>query len=169
MASNYTENYQLCQWEATDQVQRTEFNADHAKIDTALSNKAEAAALEALSSTVSGLSDTVAEHTASLASMGNCQIYYMTYVGNGTYGAGKQTVITFPKRPLLVVVADGSGASVLAIRGMSTGYRREHGTSYVNLGWGVNNLILSQPDGAEEQMNQSGVTYHVVALLAEDN
>ena len=36
MASNYTDNYQLCQWEATDQVQRTEFNADNAKIDAAL-------------------------------------------------------------------------------------------------------------------------------------
>lgn len=36
MASNYTDNYQLCQWEATDQVQRTEFNVDNAKIDAAL-------------------------------------------------------------------------------------------------------------------------------------
>lgn len=37
MASNYTENYGLCQWEATDQVLRTEFNEDNAKIDEALS------------------------------------------------------------------------------------------------------------------------------------
>ena len=36
MASNYTEHYDLCQWEATDQVQRTDFNADNAKIDAAL-------------------------------------------------------------------------------------------------------------------------------------
>ena len=36
MASNYTENYGLCQWEATDHVLREEFNQDHAKIDTAL-------------------------------------------------------------------------------------------------------------------------------------
>lgn len=36
MASNYTTNFGLCQWEATDQVQRTEFNADNAKIDQAL-------------------------------------------------------------------------------------------------------------------------------------
>ena len=39
MASNYTENYGLCQWEATDQVLRTEFNEDHAKIDAVLSKK----------------------------------------------------------------------------------------------------------------------------------
>ena len=36
MASNYTTNFGLCQWAATDQVKRTEFNADNAKIDAAL-------------------------------------------------------------------------------------------------------------------------------------
>ena len=36
MAANYTANYNLCQWEATDQVQRTDFNQDNAKIDAAL-------------------------------------------------------------------------------------------------------------------------------------
>lgn len=37
MASNYTENFGLCQWEATDAVLRTEFNEDNAKIDSVLS------------------------------------------------------------------------------------------------------------------------------------
>ena len=41
MASNYTENYGLCQWEATDQVLRTEFNEDNAKMDAALNVLAE--------------------------------------------------------------------------------------------------------------------------------
>ena len=36
MATNYTTNYDLCQWESTDQVLRTDFNADNAKIDAAL-------------------------------------------------------------------------------------------------------------------------------------
>lgn len=36
MASNYTEHYDLCQWEPTDVVQRVEFNQDNAKLDTAL-------------------------------------------------------------------------------------------------------------------------------------
>ena len=39
MATNYTTNYQLNQWEPTDQVLRTEFNADNAKIEAALTNK----------------------------------------------------------------------------------------------------------------------------------
>ena len=40
MASNYTEHYGLCQWEATDQVLREEFNEDNRKVDEALSNLA---------------------------------------------------------------------------------------------------------------------------------
>lgn len=35
MASNYTEQYKLCQWEETDAVLRTDFNEDNAKIEAA--------------------------------------------------------------------------------------------------------------------------------------
>lgn len=45
MASFSTANYQLCQWEPTDQVQRTDFNADNAKIDTAIAGRLGAAEL----------------------------------------------------------------------------------------------------------------------------
>ena len=38
MASNYTEHYKLNQWSPEDKVLRTEFNADNAKIETALAN-----------------------------------------------------------------------------------------------------------------------------------
>ena len=46
MASNYTTNYQLNQWEAGDQVLRTEFNQDNQKIDAALKTNADAIAAE---------------------------------------------------------------------------------------------------------------------------
>ena len=36
MATNHTTNYELSQWLSTDQVLRTDFNADNAKIDAAL-------------------------------------------------------------------------------------------------------------------------------------
>lgn len=36
MPSNYTEHYQLNQWEAGDQVKREDFNADNAKIEAAI-------------------------------------------------------------------------------------------------------------------------------------
>lgn len=43
MASNRTEHYDLCQWEATDQVLRTDFNEDNAKVDAALQGAADLA------------------------------------------------------------------------------------------------------------------------------
>ena len=36
MATNQTSNYQLNQWEPTDQVLRTDFNADNVKLDAAI-------------------------------------------------------------------------------------------------------------------------------------
>ncbi len=42
MATNYTTNYDLCQWEPTDPVIRTDFNADNAKLETALTALEEA-------------------------------------------------------------------------------------------------------------------------------
>ena len=36
MASNHTQHYSLSQWQPTDEVVRTDFNADNAKIDAAL-------------------------------------------------------------------------------------------------------------------------------------
>ena len=41
MATNYTTNYDLCQWEPTDPVQRVEFNQDNAKVDAALNSLAQ--------------------------------------------------------------------------------------------------------------------------------
>ena len=98
MATNQTTNYQLNQWEPTDAVQRVDFNADNAKLDTALKSlsdqvvqKADQSALNTLisavnqkadASTVSGLSQTVAGHTGQLAKLGNCGIYTDSYTGN---------------------------------------------------------------------------------------
>ena len=52
MSTNHTTNYDLCQWEATDQVLRTDFNQDNAKIDAALAAKAEQSEFSALSADV---------------------------------------------------------------------------------------------------------------------
>ncbi len=51
--STKTPNYQLNQWEPSDQFLRTDFNEDNAKIDAALSGKASASALTALTGRVS--------------------------------------------------------------------------------------------------------------------
>ena len=41
MATNQTENYDLNQWLSTDQVLRTDFNADNAKLDAVLAGLAD--------------------------------------------------------------------------------------------------------------------------------
>ena len=45
MATNYTTNYGLCQWEPEDNFLREEFNQDNAKIDAALGTKADSTAM----------------------------------------------------------------------------------------------------------------------------
>ena len=58
MASNHTEHFSLNQWQADDQVLRTDFNEDNAKIDSALRiwpprrRKTDQAALDALAAEV---------------------------------------------------------------------------------------------------------------------
>ena len=96
MASNYTEHYDLCQWEATDQVQRTDFNADNAKVDAALAGKAEQAALSALTERVAAL-----EVLPQLATG--------TYTGNGA--ASRFISLGFTPKALLVFTSEGYPAS----------------------------------------------------------
>ena len=60
MATNYTTNYQLNQWEPIDQVLRTDFNADNAKLDAALKSLSDQVIQKADASTVSALSQAVA-------------------------------------------------------------------------------------------------------------
>ena len=54
MSTNHTINYALNQWEGTDKVLRTEFNADNAKIDAALKANADAIAAEAAAREAAG-------------------------------------------------------------------------------------------------------------------
>ena len=184
MATNYTTNYQLNQWEPTDAVQRVEFNQDNAKLDTALKSlsdqviqKANQSALNTLissvnqkadASTVSDLSQTVASHTAQLAQKGDCQIYYATYEGDGMGGKDHPTSVTFPHKPVLVTITDQVGNCVVAIRESDTAYRRFSITSYLNVSWGEKSLSWWHPDGEGYQLNEEGTTYYVVAFLQVD-
>lgn len=87
MASNYTKNYGLCQWEATDQVRREEFNQDNTKMDETL---------KTLADKDTALDGAIA---AVAAAAGNCNMELFTYTGTGTYGEGKATKITFSTKP----------------------------------------------------------------------
>ena len=77
---HYTEHYQLNQWEANDKVQRTDFNADNAKIDAALGELRQAVGTP-------------------------LRIMYGTYAGTG---AGSHTVaVGFKARLFLIFRMDG--------------------------------------------------------------
>ena len=64
MASRHTEHYGLSQWEASDKVERTDFNADNAAVDGALHALAQSKAETAVLSQLSGLVAQKADQTA---------------------------------------------------------------------------------------------------------
>ena len=102
---NRTSSYNLCQWEETDRVRRTDFNEDNVKIDQALGalrdGKAEAAALSALS--------------VAKAGKGNCRVAAGSYTGSGTFGENSPNTLTFPFKPLLVVISANSGGGIAVL------------------------------------------------------
>ncbi len=71
MATNYTNNYQLCQWEPEDQVNRLEFNQDNSRIEAGLldvANKVdEAKAI--ITSNVSSLENQILQVSNNLITM----------------------------------------------------------------------------------------------------
>ena len=197
MASNYTEHYDLCQWEPTDQVLRTDFNADNAKVDTALKSlsdqvlqKAEQSALNTLissvnqkadASTVSSLSSLLnseisqrQEADSSLQSAltlkGNCQFYTTSYVGKGRFGPSQRSSLTFPNQPYIVFIYDPDDRFMLHFRDFPCclsldGSQLSMGTTI----WQEKGIRWYLEAGAHvSQMDMSGVTYRVLALLAAD-
>ena len=90
MSSQKTEHYELNQWLATDQVLRTDFNADNAKIDGALKSQA----------------DNIAALETTMAQKGNCQIETFTYTGTGGAGNTNPARINFSAQPLFFTVFD---------------------------------------------------------------
>ena len=72
MPTNHTPHYNLSQWERDDRILMDDFNADNAKIDTAL---------KALAGT--------------LDRKGNCQLYVTSYAGNGLTGPANARSLSF--------------------------------------------------------------------------
>ena len=136
MSTNYTENFDLCQWEPTDPVQRVEFNADNAKLEAALSAR-------------------------------NCQIYTLTYIGNGTNCRS----FTYPHKPMIVFVLGGDITFMCAIYGMRYIHYR-YGISSGNpvATWTKNSLSWSlSEDNPIFAANEEGKSYTLVALLDADS
>ena len=177
MATNHTTNYQLNQWEPTDPVLRTDFNADNAKLDAALKDLANQVAGKAAAGTVNSLSTTLTQETqareasdaelwAAMALKGNCQISYSTYVGDGSLSRTH----TFSQKPLIVFIA-GPNIHLIAINPCTT-TTSVNGSSTLNLviGWSGSNMTVSYAGslggGDQKALNDSGETYYIVALTA---
>ena len=159
MASNHTTNYNLNQWEATDKVLRTEFNADNAKIDAALKTNADAIAANAAE---------LGEHAASLLTKGNCQIYHASYAGDGN----TSRTFAFPGVPLIVWTT-GPYFQMMAMQGNANAWTLEGGNHWgMEAVWSGNSLTLNYlgtfAGGDSKMGNEVGSTYYIVALMAMD-
>ena len=167
MASNYTEHYDLCQWEATDQVQRTDFNADNAKIDAALDALAGQVAEKADGDDLTALSETVAEVSAG---MGNCDMELLTYTGTGAMGQSSPTRLTFSVLPdAFLVVGDlaillGRGGVKEAILACKDVTYSESFVSSSSLTWTGTQMALYNGVDARYQMNSENKVYWVLGL-----
>ena len=149
MASNYTTNYQLNQWEAADQVLRTEFNRDNQRIDAALA----------------GLAAQNTELAVAVANKGNCQLWTSSYVGTGTSGAGGTVQLTFPTAPMLLMVSGLDTVGISILQGQMIIVVRG-GNIPIVTNWSNEGKTVSwYYDTPGEQLNQNGITYKVLALL----
>ena len=163
MASNYTEHYDLCQWETTDQVQRTDFNADNAKIDAAL--KSQADSLLALSGQVeeemASLAASVSANTTALNGKGNCQVYTTSYVGTGQSARS----ISLPGSACFVMVM-GPSTCLWGVRGSSFGMSINFMGQGNNLSFSWGGTTVSwDTNNYDSACNTSGTTYSLLALI----
>lgn len=167
MASNYTEHYDLCQWEATDQVQRTDFNADNAKVDAALNTLAGQVAEKADGDDLAALSETVAGHTAALNSKGNCRIVYGSYNGSGAYGSANPCTLTFDGKPLAVFVMAQSHNSNTwaAFLPMIRGAQWASASTPCTVTWSENGVSWYHDDSAQYQLSR-GTNFYIALLEA---
>lgn len=145
MASKYTENYGLCQWEAKDQVLREEFNGDNEKIDATLKSQA----------------DTLAQVSTKVSKCGNCEVSYQSYTGNN---ADSRT-FSFPFQPLLVVITGGDRDFMLFTRGQTAALgHRGGGHTLIDISWGSNSVTITSSGGYYDMCNISGRSYMLVAF-----
>ena len=159
MASNYTMNYQLNQWEAADQVLRTDFNQDNQKID---------AALAGLAAKNTELGGAVA---APVAGGGNCQMELFTYTGTGAYGATGPTQVQFTQKPDVYLISgdlallagySGSGQAFMVCRVFNS--NSDSFTDSVSTTWDGAKLSLLNYSRARYQMNTQNQIYWVLGL-----
>ena len=157
MPSNQTTNYQLSQWVKSDQVRMGDFNADNAKIDTAI--KAEADARAAADAALS----------AGLTLKGNCQMYVGTYIGTGESGQEHPNSYTFPGIPVFYFIFRPGGEYTLFGKGGSAYAQtlNDSGSGSMGTKWNENTVSWVGPSPTG-QYNALNSPYTVVAFYQAD-
>ena len=86
----------------------------------------------------------------------------ITYVGTGTYGSNNKNSVTFPDRPKAVFV---SGPNSAVFPGTAaSGFANSDGLDMIPFSWSGSTLSWYNAQGADYQLNESGVTYTCLAL-----
>ena len=144
MAGNYTEHYQLSQWQPQDRVLRTEFNQDNARLDSALNQ--------------------LAGQTLHVAAG--------VYTGTGLHGSGQPNTLTFEFAPMLVIIVADHTSLLKTGTVLVTGQTRSPGigTAYssgscldLTVTWSGNSVSWYAGD-EERQLNEAEVPYRYFAL-----
>lgn len=159
MPSNFTEHYQLSQWEPEDAVRRADFNEDNAKIDAAIKAQADALAAEAF--TREALAGQVAK-------LGDCLIHTTGYSGNGSGTSSAARTLTFPSKPYMVIIC-GPASSMVLVYGAASGLAAYNGGGYENrVSWKDNSVTWYCTDTLGAHMMNASGSYKVLALLKAD-
>lgn len=153
MASNYTENYGLCQWEATDQVLREEFNQDNKKVD---------AALRELTEKDVSLEEKNTLLEAALSKCGNCRMYTTTYTGQG--GSVAKQSIAFPWLPLVVIIMGADGYTMITTPEQKMIFVNPSSVYDFPATWTGNTLSWETKNYGANRMNELNMLYRVVAF-----
>jgi len=166
----HTTNYNLSQWDAADRILRSDFNSDNAKIDAAMKALASSVSGKASASAFNALSKTVSSHTTTLAKKGNCQVYQTSYTGTGTHGVDYKNSLTFPSKPMVVIIT-GGGTRMTMYQGTAYAWADDSNgllghAAYIT--WS-GNIVSWYSDDYKAQMNAGRDTpYNVIALLQAD-
>ena len=162
MSTNYTTNYGLCQWLATDQVQRTDFNQGNAKIDTALKSLSDQVGQKAEQA---DLASEVSARTAADAALSAAAIKIAvgSYDGNGDYGPSAARTLSFtnslgrPPKVIFFLGFDTDRQPALLFHGM------EYGFGGCTVTWSGNSVTW-YGDTPDRMMNQKESTYYYLAI-----
>ena len=181
MATNQTANYDLNQWLSTDQVLRTDFNADNAKLDAALADLAEEVSSKADQTDVTALAGQMEQKadSASVNTLDGRALRWVvgSYTGTGTYGSANPKSLDFAdslgRAPAFLLVRRESDYSttkspcLAAVRGVK--YCSVY-PSLINTGGATCSMTWSNAkvtwygSAETQQMNEEGDKYYYLAI-----